>query len=245
MAELLKPANANLGFPTQKRPEYQPELQDVEDAEIVDVEEVPIIKTPKKRSSPSGISGNVKQAVLLTCDSSGSMYNDKIRELNQAIQGLHGELIVPENRDGFFTGLISFDSTPSLKQELKLATAITFPQLLANGGTNFEAALELSRVTLEQFNQRPNTEGWFYLRPQVLFLSDGHSSATDETIAALQEVATVQCVAYGDDADLEMLSKISSDGHVHQVGIHGGELRAFLAEVGKTLSKGYQAGKNA
>lgn len=241
MTKRLKQANANVGAKTQP----YPPPQDVEDVEVIELEETPIIKKTKKRASPSGISGNVKLAVLLACDNSGSMAGHSMWELNQAIKELHGELVVPENRDGFFAGMISFNSSACLKQDLKLATALTLPKLYAEGGTNFEAALELARVTLVQFNQRPNIEGWYYLRPQVLFLSDGHSAASDETIAALKEVANVQSVAYGNNADLGMLSKISSDGHVHQIGTNGGELRAFLAEVGKTLSEGFQSGKSA
>jgi len=91
--------------------------------------------------------------------------------------------------------------------------------------------------TVEDFNARPNLDGYRYLRPQVLFLSDGHSSVTDKNIADLHEIADVIAIAYGADADTQTLKRIASDGQVHVIGTDGGALRQFLAEVGKTLSQ--------
>ena len=76
-----------------------------------------------------------------------------------------------------------------------------------------------------------------YLQNQVFFLSDGQSQASDATISSLQELANVTAIAYGADANQGMLSKIASDGQVHSIGTNGGQLRAFLAEVGRTLTQ--------
>lgn len=114
------------------------------------------------------------------------------------------------------------------------------PEAIADGNTCFDAPLDLIIQELKIFKALPNPDGWHYLRPQVLFLSDGQAQASDQNMANIHEIAEVTAIAYGDDADHETLAKIASDGQVHHIGTDGGALRAFLAEVGKTLTESKQ-----
>jgi len=198
---------------------------------------LPTLKVSKPVKIPTGVSSNAKQHVLLVRDNSGSMSGNKIDELNLASSGLIHELASPENKDGFLISVIEFSN--GSRRELFAQSAITavLPLAHAGGGTNFDSALLETISTVEGLKAQPNSDGWRYLRPQVLFLSDGQSSVSDKNIANIQEIADVTVIAYGSDANTGILSRIASDAQVHVIGTNGGELRKFLAQVGKTLSQ--------
>ena len=194
------------------------------------------VATVKKQKLPDGISSNCKQLVLLVRDCSSSMSGAKIDELNKASFSLVKVLADQLNKDGFLVSIVDFQSSSKLATSAELATRLQVPQAVAGGGTNFDSALKRTIEAIMKFDNQPNPEGWRYLRPHVLFLSDGHSAVSDKNIMELQEIADVTAIAYGDDADTQTLNRISSTNEVHIVGTQGGDLRKFLAQVGQTLS---------
>ena len=199
--------------------------------------ELPDLKVSKPLKIPTGVTSNTKQHVLLVRDCSSSMSGTKIDELNLASSGLIQELAKEQNKDGFLVSLIDFSSSSKRSAYAVSATGLTPPPAIAAGGTNFDSALLKTIETIEGFQNEPNSDGWRYLRPQVLFLSDGQSRVSDKNILNLQEIADVTTIAYGSDAEAQTLSKISSDGQCHVIGTSGAELRKFLANVGQTLSQ--------
>lgn len=205
--------------------------------------DMPVISVTPKEELSDDIVSRYCQHVIPTLDNSTSMSGPKIAELNVAKKALFREMAVPENRKGFKVSPIHFNSKPRRIAFGECATTIQDKPARATGGTDFELALQEVIKVIDEFKNRPNTEGFADRRPVVIFMSDGLSSANQATIVHLHEVADVISVAFGDDADRSMLKKISSDGQVHRVGTRGGELTKFLAEVGKTLSQEYQ--KNA
>lgn len=198
---------------------------------------MPEIQISKPIKIAAGVSSNAKQHVLLVRDHSSSMSGTKIDELNAASQSLVQELANPQNKDGFRVSFVDFSSKAQLAVFAQPAEGLTIAKLNASGGTDFEQALVETISAAQAFQAQPNPQGWQYLRPQVLFLSDGQSQASDKIMRELQDLADVTSIAYGSDADVSMLSRISSDGQVHIIGTNGGELRKFLAEVGQTLSQ--------
>lgn len=203
-------------------------------------EELPTLQITQRRALPIGIATNVKQHVLLVRDHSSSMSGTKISELNQASQALVSSLCEPENKDGFRVSIIDFNHKAKRVCMAESPSELSVPTVSASGSTNFNKALEEALATIIAFNQRPNTEGWHYLRPCVLFLSDGQSTLNDTIVQELQEHAQVIAIAYGSDASEDILSLIASDGQVHIVGTDSHQLRLFLAEIGKTLSQTLQ-----
>jgi len=198
---------------------------------------LPTLNVAKKIKIPNGVSSNAKQHVVLALDKSLSMGGHKIDELNLAVSGLIHELASPINKDGFLISIVEFNHGASRCVFAESAITLIPPSLFADGSTNFNAALEETVLTIEAFKAVPNPDGWRYLRPQVLFLSDGQSQISDKKINDLQEIANVWAIAYGDDADTSTLAHIASDGQAHLIGMDGGALRAFLAKVGETLSQ--------
>ena len=198
---------------------------------------VPPMNFTTRKKTRTGIANDCKQLVAVVNDVSTSMTGEKARESDQANQALHNELAAPENKNGFILANIHFNHTAKTVVAPELATTAILPPLTTGGGTSFDTALTQTLNMVTEFMSRENPEGWDYLRPIVLFLSDGYSPVSQKNIDALHEVADVIAIAYGADADESTLSCIASDGKVHRVGTNGHELRAFLAQVGKTLSQ--------
>lgn len=203
-------------------------------------QDLPAINVVRRNALLSGVASNVKQDVLLICDRSGSMSGFKISELNEAVQACRDELARPENKDGFLMSVIHFNGSANRIHFRELATRIQITPARAGGGTNFDAALKEARRVIDDAGRQPNAAGWHYLKPVAIHMSDGFSVVAQKNIDALHEVAEVIAVAYGEDADRETLARIASDGQVHVVGTNGGELRQFLADVGKTISETFQ-----
>ena len=199
--------------------------------------ELPDLKISKPLKIPTGVSSNTKQHVLLVRDCSSSMSGSKVDEMNLATTGLIQELASEKNKDGFLVSLIDFSTSSKRSAYAVSAIGLTTPRAIASGGTNFDSALLKTIETIESLQNEPNTDGWRYLRPQVLFLSDGQSRVSEKNILNLQEIADVTTIAYGSDALEATLSKISTDGQCHVIGTSGAELRKFLADVGQTLSQ--------
>jgi uncharacterized protein YegL len=198
---------------------------------------LPELKVTRKLKIPTGVSSNSKQHVVLVRDRSSSMRGSKIDELNLASVALAQILADPENKDGFLVSIVDFNHTADRPSFAHSAIGFTVPEAISSGGTCFDKAVAKCIQTVDEFNALPNPDGWKYLRPQVLFLSDGQSHVSDQNIQDLQEIANVTTIAYGSDANTQTLSRIASDGQVHVVGTKGGELRKFLADVGQTLSQ--------
>lgn len=200
-------------------------------------QDLPELRVSKPLQIPTGVSSNTKQHVVLVRDCSSSMSGEKIQEVNLATHGFTQELADEQNKDGFRVSIIDFANQSKCSIYATSALTIESPQALASGGTNFDNAIMRTIETIQKLANEPNTDGWRYLRPQVLFLSDGQSQVSQANILDLQEIADVTTIAYGADADKTTLSKIASDGRCHVIGTSGSELRKFLADVGQTLSQ--------
>ena len=198
---------------------------------------IPSMAFTQKKKIKNSIGNDRKQLIVVEIDGSGSMAGQKGKNADEASQNLKTILADPANKNGFILSVIHFNGSAQLKVPPELATTAILPPLATGGGTNFDSALKLALNVIEGFIAKDNVEGWDYLRPHVLFLSDGHSSVADKNIDALHEVADVTSIAYGMGADETTLSRVASDGNVHVVGTNGDELRNFLAKVGETLSK--------
>jgi len=195
----------------------------------------PPLKMTVKKKLPNGVASNVKQHVLFLLDHSSSMSGEKIQELEMAMGSILLQLADPSNKGGFLITVIPFNHGSHVLCAAAVATSVPALNLTAAGGTNFDSPILAAISEIEAFKMRPNPDGWQYLQPQVLFLSDGQSRVADKNIQDLQERANVTAVAYGADANQGILSRIASDGQVHVVGTDGGALRDFLAAVGATM----------
>lgn len=202
--------------------------------------EMPELNMPVRRKLPTGIASNVKQHVLIVCDRSTSMNGSKIAELNTARKALVSELASSDNKDGFRVSVIDFNGQADRLYFAEPVQTLKIVPSIATGGTNFDSALQETLDVIRDFKSLPNPDGWNYLRPVVLFLSDGQSSADDSLISEVQEEAQVIAIAYGTDADQQTLGRLSSNGTVQVVGTDGDELRKFLATVGQTMSEALQ-----
>jgi len=193
------------------------------------------MKLTVKKKLPTGVASNVKQHVLFLLDHSSSMSGKKLLELEMAMRSIVLQLADTTNKEGFRITIIPFNHGSHILCTDEPAISVPALNLTASGGTNFDSPIKAAIATINAFKALPNPDGWKYMQPQVLILSDGQAAVTDRNIQDLQERANVTAVAYGADANQATLSRIASDGQVHVVGTDGGALRDFLAAVGTTM----------
>jgi uncharacterized protein YegL len=201
----------------------------------------PVLKMTVKKKLPNGVASNVLQHVVFMLDRSTSMSGEKLRELIMAMQAILLKLADPANKDGFRISIISFNHQARVHCSALPVSEVQFPQLTADGSTNFDAPINEAITVFDAFKSAPNPDGFHFLHPKAFFLSDGQARVADKNIQTFHETANVTAIAYGDDADQNTLSRISSDGLVHAIGTDGGALRDFLSAVGDTMSNSIQS----
>ncbi|MBN1516000.1 VWA domain-containing protein [Candidatus Sumerlaeota bacterium] len=201
---------------------------------------------------PSWISRNAKQRVVLVRDKSGSMYGKKAKCASAACRDLVAELAEPENKDGFYVSVIDFARTSEIIHDNEKATALCgklkeLSVSIFNTSTNISAGLEdaFSILMKAEADVQDNVR---YLKPVVIVFTDGcHNKGPDPRViaASLKDIADVVTVAFGHDADEELMRALASTSQHFYRCSKGSELRSFLAAVGATMTTTMAAGTNA
>jgi uncharacterized protein YegL len=192
---------------------------------------------------------NQRQRILIVRDRSSSMNShSKAADAEKATRELIAELNAPSNGDAFEVSIVDFNESAIVTAAWKKASAMSDQALaLAPAGeTSISAGLSAAQRQLDQ--TEPLEIAHSYLRPVVLIFSDGnHNSGADPITAAndLKKVADIVTVAFGHDADEEMLRRIASTPQHSVRCATGAQLRSFFAVVGKTLTQTRGAGRSA
>lgn len=94
--------------------------------------------------------------IILLLDTSGSMYGDKIRSLNDAVRKMLGTFTKEESRaNQFLVSIITFGGTASLAYSPTAASELTYTNLSADGGTPLGAAIDVAKSLIEDREQTP------------------------------------------------------------------------------------------
>ncbi len=199
---------------------------------------------------PDVINSKTKQRVVLVRDISVSMNDDnKAIEANMAINGFLSELAQPENKDGFYVAVVDYSKNAKVVSDFTKATDLVnqLADIKTLDCTNITAGLAL---TGDLLSQAPNPiEGKErFLKPVVVLFTDGEHNTGEMPYgeaAQLKKTADLVTVAFGLDADLDLLRELAnSTEHCYRCG-DGRDLRAFLAAVGETLASSIQLGQDA
>ena len=198
---------------------------------------------------PTCICSISKQIALIVRDSSISMTGPKAQEASTGCNELVSELALPENKDGFYVGIVDFS------QDAHIANPITAAKYLAgmmnpisvSSSTNITAGLQQA-INLLQSPVPEQDVNCSFLRPVVILFSDGQHNCGNppEVVASqLKDIADLVTVAFGSDADEALLCRLATSPEHFYRCRDGRELRQFLAAVGKTLKDTRKAGVNA
>jgi len=187
---------------------------------------------------PNHICSQVKQEVIVLRDASPSMDGDKARQAQAACEEMTDTLAQPINKGGFVMAVADFNDKAYLVQDWKPAADLAghIRPLRLSNCTNITDALRLANELLDTHQRDPSVK---YLRPVALVFSDGcHNTgeSPDNEANRLKAKADIVSVAFGDDADENLLMSIASTSqHFYRVQ-NGAELRNFMAAVGDTLT---------
>jgi len=112
----------------------------------------------------------------LVCDESGSMAGDPLDAINSSLPELHQEIGAnPVVADKTRFCLIGFSDNADVLLPLSdLSTVTQMPKLTAGGGTNYKAAFDTLKTTIESDVAELKADGNTVYRPAVFFLSDGY-----------------------------------------------------------------------
>jgi uncharacterized protein YegL len=198
---------------------------------------------------PGWICNGVKQAAVITRDASPSMCGKKAADAEAASIANIQVLAQPENKDGFEIAIVDFSGSATVVSELKPATQLVGQPIPIDtntffGGTNISAGLEKA---LEIVTKVENSQVQ-HLRSVVLLFSDGcnNTGPSPEIIAdILKQHADLVTIAFGDDADEELLKKLASTPQHFYRCQNGQDLRQFFAAVGATMTATRTRGQNA
>jgi Mg-chelatase subunit ChlD len=191
---------------------------------------------------PAWVSSTVRQLALVVGDGSPSMEGKKAADAQDAIRDLVQELAAPRNKDAFDVAVCRFDGEHAdvllrtKRASEAVSDLISLKLCSGRNGTNITRGLEEAEKILDQRRGSEIRE----VAPCVLIFSDGqhNTGPRPEPIADHLKAAevTVVTIAYGDDADEDLLRRLaSSPQHCFRCK-DGRDLRAFFAAVGATLS---------
>lgn len=202
----------------------------------VNTNDILLVKADVKRRNR--VCSNVKQRVILIVDCSSSMAGEKANQVQAAIRQLVAELANPVNRDGFIIMVIFFNSEARVAYSWSYARSLVeqLEPLDIAGTTNMKAAVELA---IREHVNHEGEESMSYLKTVVLLLSDGCHDRDGSPLDAgntLKKDADLVTVAFGNDADEDVLRSLaSSPQHFYRIK-DGAELRQFMARAGDTLT---------
>jgi len=199
---------------------------------------------------PEVINSKTKQRIVLVRDVSYSMDDDnKAVEASKATQGFLMELAQPENKDGFYAAVVDYSENAEIVAPFTKATELhgKVTDIKTKSCTNITAGLAQAGRLLEQAPESVNGHERF-LKPVVVLFTDGEHNTGKEPYdeaERLKQTADLVTVAFGVDADLDLLRRVANTPeHCYRCG-DGRDLRAFLAAVGETLTSSMQIGQDA
>ena len=159
---------------------------------------------------------------VLLLDTSASMGGQPLDELQRGLETFHSEIKEdPTTTNRLEVGIISFDSSISVKQEPALVENFNMPKLTAQGSTHMTDGIHKA---IEMVNERKNwykQTGQPYYRPWIILMTDGepfpesanwdlHQTA-DEIKTAVDNKNFFFFPVGVEGADMEVLKDIASD----------------------------------
>ena len=155
--------------------------------------------------------------VLLLLDTSGSMFGDKIRQLNQGIFTFKEEIIKDDvAKKRVEIAIVSFGGEVSLCQDFVTVEKFIPSQLTTNGSTPMGRAIEYGLDLVESRKVVYKESGIPFYRPWVFLITDGFPTDNWENAAIkvkqYEESNKITLFAVGvESADMDTLAQISQN----------------------------------
>jgi uncharacterized protein YegL len=178
--------------------------------------------------------------VCLMLDVSGSMYGQKIDELNRAVKDMLATFAQEERMEReILVSIITFGGPARLHLAPTRASRVDFVELEADGHTPLAAAVKIAKDLVEDKTRIPSRA----YRPTIVLVSDGqptdeYGQRTDDWIVPLNSFVgdgrSAKCdrmaMAIGRDADEEVLNRF----------VHGTPHQLFYAKNASQLHEFFQ-----
>ena len=184
---------------------------------------------------------------VLLLDTSGSMFGEKIKHLNEGLVALKESLIEDEHASRRVElAVVSFGP---VKIENDFYTAANFnpPELSANGMTPMGEAIELGITMVNERKETYKESGIKYYRPWILLITDGEPTDSYYKAASLvkegEEKKKFSFFAVGvDHANMQKLAEISVRPPLPLSGLNFRDLFIWLSASMTTVSNSIVGG---
>lgn len=125
----------------------------------------------RERTRPE--EGQLVMPFYLICDVSFSM-SGSMRELNEGVRRLSRAIVAePVVDDVVQVCIMTFSDTAKVILPMGQMSDVGFPELAAEGGTNYGDAFRVLARTIERDNKSFKSQGYRIYRPCAFFLTDG------------------------------------------------------------------------
>ncbi|KAM8934253.1 inter-alpha-trypsin inhibitor heavy chain H6 [Pelodytes ibericus] len=201
--------------------------------------------------APRGLP-TIKKNVIFVIDVSGSMFGTKMKQTISAMQVILGDL----HRDDFFN-IITFSdavevwksgrSIQATAQNVKSAKEYV-NKIEANGWTDINAALLAAAAIFNQTTPKPEKGATKQRIPLIIFLTDGEATSgvtstnriLDNARKAMGGTVSLFCLAFGDDADYNLMRRLSLENRgiarrIYEYSDATLQLKGFYDEIASPL----------
>jgi len=189
-----------------------------------------------------------RQSCILVRDASISMEGEKAAHANAASQALVHALAEPQNNDAFRCAVVDFAGNAETVHALCTAHELAgqLKPIEIRPSTDIAEGLAAAAALLEKDRNSPSN-GAKQAHPVVVLYSDGgHNGSGSPQFEADRLKQNLGCtivtVAFGSDADEDLLRKLASSPVHFYRAKDGFKLRDLFAAVGRTMSVSLKAG---
>lgn len=220
----------------RKLPDMQ--THNLPDSQPADFDKPPseIYSSPQENMGP--VAGKSCVHMINCLDVSDSMnHGNKLLKSFQASEMAISQVKVPASEKNVFVSQVFFNHEADIAFSLVEASEAEALTRSASGGTSLNANLRAVDSLLDQASDHEFGLGRELIDQIVVILSDGQSKFNQSLIDKVQSKATVIAIAFGEDADMSVLSKLDSSGKARYASADGNDLQDLFSRIGVMVSQ--------
>lgn len=175
-------------------------------------------------TSPVFVSNSmcVRQLIVFLCDTSGSMYGERICNTNQLLNNL-AEDVKAYSKDSVYVdaSVIAFNDVPYVVQEFMPLTELQPVCLSAGGCTNLSSALEFAMKMLDERRRYYSDHFIIVEKAHIFLITDGYGDDVTQTAEIIRQRAIAKklwlWVVASDNCDERTIKALTEGRRMYRI----------------------------